>query len=298
MPLGFIPPKSKITSRRRTGGQRKPMSTIMNRQGMVSDVQGFQDMVRSQSPQQIFGMNDEEAKDYTFKPGFTSVRGIPVAAREPVLKKEPPVGLGDNFLEAREQTGSFGNLLEKAISSKNIRSRMSPLSPSSHKGFIGDASSTVEAMMGSKDIGEFVEFKTQTDQLFQRYRSAITGAQAAVKELQLLRPLFPKTTDPPSIYFSRSLAALEDMKRNDLLISDYVKKQNFMSRGFEGEFPVDIEGTRQRALATGISVGSESNSGGIELERKQALEVIEKGGDPKKVAAIFKQRTGLELYGR
>lgn len=64
-----------------------------------------------------------------------------------------------------------------------------------------------------EDKERFNEFFTENETAFQKLRKAITGAQASFQELQALRPLVPSTSDVPSVYLAKLMAARESSRR-------------------------------------------------------------------------------------
>lgn len=60
--------------------------------------------------------------------------------------------------------------------------------------------------------GEFAAFKAETKKFFQQYRKVITGAQASYREISILEPIFPKTSDRPEVFIAKLKAARRSLE--------------------------------------------------------------------------------------
>ncbi|MBU2052574.1 hypothetical protein KKH13_05195 [Patescibacteria group bacterium] len=170
------------------------------------------------------------------------------------LNRPLPEAAESTMRLGRTQAVNLGKNVNQLIGSKNLQKRTSPFNLSAHSGFIGNTALQLEGLMNTSDVSEFASFKSGTEQLFQQYRKYITGVQAGFPELQMLQPIFPVSTDPPSNYISKAVQALETMKTNEDTLIDYEKKRGYQMGELEGTFPVDPSEFVTSAQQAGINV--------------------------------------------
>lgn len=174
------------------------------------------------------------------------------------LNRALPENAESTIRLGRQQGVNLKNNLQQYIGSKNLQSRTTPLNPGAWDNAFGNTFLQIQGMMNNSDISQFAEFKSGTQQLFQQYRKYITGVQAGFPELQMLQPIFPIATDPPSIYLGKALQAIKTMKTNEETLVDYESKRGYNMGNLPGSYPVNPDEIRQSALQAGINVHSDN----------------------------------------
>ena len=222
------------------------------------------------------GIPDE---DLYQKPTVTRYRGKMMVQNAPTLK-DPLGGKETGQIEKiRKLHQGLSNNLK--LLTPATKKGMNPFNPAAHRGPIGNTLVSIGSMTGlDPNASNFATFKAETDKVFQGFRSDVTGAQAALKELGWLEPDFPQASDTPDIYISKAQEALKRLKEGEKLLLD-----TYSQRGF-----------RTSALRGG-GLNPLSNGGGIEQARQEAIDAINKGAPGDKVAERFKQKYGVDLNG-
>ncbi len=254
--MAFQPPKSKIPTKFGGDDEQNALQLFMLKQALTS-----------QQIQGEVGSSGQSARDIASQfpnniaPVGSTLTGKGQANIE--LNKPLPEAAESTLRLGRTQASNLKSNLDQLIGSKNLQSRTTPFNPSAHSGFVGNLSLQIEGLRNSPDVSEFASFKSGTEQLFQQYRKYITGVQAGFPELQMLQPIFPTTSDPPSNYVSKALQALDTMKRNEETLLDFESQRGYQVENLKGTFPVNSEDIRSSALQKGIAVsGSVSVTNG------------------------------------
>ena len=94
---------------------------------------------------------------------------------------------------------------------------------------------------------EFVTWKASTQRAFQLYRKWATGVAAGYPELQLLAPNYPKSTDKPDVFISKSFDVMKDIEKNRNILIKNLNKGGYATSAY-GELD---EGQTQQSNQVG-----------------------------------------------
>lgn len=283
------------------------MNTIKQKQNMAAQSPSVQ------NPLQAAGILPDQQKNFKQVPKTVEVGGVPQTIPSAEEKKDIPDGLFEQITGGRATSQLLSDNVDRIIKDKTLRSQIGPFHASTHEGMIGFIGENARSMMKDPTLGSFEEFKSNTQDVFQNYRKFLEGVKGAVGGSGLISPILPQTTDPAEIYVGKAIGALGKMQKNDQILRDTLKGQNYKTGGIEGNYPVaDVESIRNKAVQGGINVARNSDSspslrqpqqqaqtGGVDINKhmQMAKEAIQKGADGKKVAAMFKQETGQDYNG-
>lgn len=163
--------------------------------------------------------------DYILKPVVTRFKGQTRVENVPELK--PPLDAkSTNEIGAfRSTRNNLKNNLN--LMNQNVKKYMNPLDPRSGRSGIGNFALKTQSFAGDKSANDFLTFKAETDKVFQEFRKATTGAQAALKELGWLEPDYPSPSDPPDLYTQKANEAMRRLEEGESLLLDLYSKRGF-----------------------------------------------------------------------
>lgn len=105
----------------------------------------------------------------------------------------------DDLLGMFNKAGGFSQMGVMDIRSRNI-----PLISNLARQRIGKS---------GDEIRRFNQFFSKNEEIFQKLRKTITGAQASFQELKALRPIVPNVSDDPNIYLAKLMAFRNSAQR-------------------------------------------------------------------------------------
>ena len=103
-----------------------------------------------------------------------------------------------NLVNSISSMDGLANLIQ--TNKEQFEEQLGPLKISNFQGGLGELARKVKG----DPILSTLALETETT--FQQVRSAITGAQASARELEILRPLTPQMTDPINIFIAKTMA--------------------------------------------------------------------------------------------
>lgn len=197
---------------------------------------GGSDMPSAEETAQQLGVDPE---DMMTKPEMRTFRGRPYQVNTPTLKPMLPPKEGGQIQSLRSMDQDMRRNI--GMLTPEVQKRMNPLDPRSARGGIGSFILKVESGW-SPSAREYIDFKSQTDQLFQDFRKDVTGAQAALKELGWLAPDYPEPNDPPETYYQKASTAIKKIAEGEQLLLNFYSQQGYrvgdMKKGaLKGDVP-------------------------------------------------------------
>lgn len=187
-------------------------------EGMDSQPQQFY----AESMASQMGVSPE---DLFMKPTVTRFRGqtkvVPTPELKPALDSKSTNELGA-FRSTRQNLQNNLNLM-----TPGVKGFMNPFDPRSGRGGIGQFALKSQSFFGDEQANEFLTFKAETDKVFQEFRKATTGAQAALKELGWLEPDYPMSNDPPDLYTQKANEAIKRMEEGENMLLDLYSQRGF-----------------------------------------------------------------------
>lgn len=229
--------------------QQAMINSIGQKQNMASQSQSLQNPLQS--------ANIPQGQQSMFKaiPKTMEVGGVPQTIPTMEEKKDIPDATMGEITGGRATSQMLANNVDRLINDPTLRGQIGPLHLSTHSGMIGDIGTTLRSLTKDPTLGAFAEFKSNTSDVFQNYRKFLEGVRGAVGGSSLINPILPEMSDPPEVYVGKAVGALNKMQKNDQILQDTFKAQNYKTAGIEGGFPVkDIESIRNKAVGQGINV--------------------------------------------
>ena len=165
-----------------------------------------------------FGIPEEQAPDYYLKPRMVRNRGITSSVLFPERKKD----LSQKTVDEISDLTSTMSDLNKNLKTQEEKNFNSGPGITTRSGAIADI--TAQFFRGP----EFTSWKSDVGRAFQKYRKWATGVAAGYPELNMLAPNFPKTTDTPEVFRTKTLSAMDDMERNKQIFLDHLSKANYV----------------------------------------------------------------------
>lgn len=183
--------------------------------------QGGGGMPTSEQTAETLGVDPD---DIVTTPEMRTFRGQPYQVNTPKLKPMLPPKEGGQIQSIRSMDQDMRRNL--GMMTESVQNQMNPLDPRAARGGIGSFILKVQSGF-DPSAKEYIDFKSQTDQMFQEFRKDVTGAQAALKELGWLAPDFPEPNDPPETYYQKAVTALNKMQEGEKLLLDFYGQQGY-----------------------------------------------------------------------
>ena len=168
------------------------------------------------------GMSEE---DYILKPTITRFKGKASVVNTPTLKDPLDAKSTNELGQFRTTRQNLQKNLE--LINPGVEKRMNPLSYSASRLPGSTMALRLQGAMGDKSANDFATFKAETDKVFQQFRKATTGAQAALKELGWLEPDYPMPSDPPDLYRQKANEAIKRLEDGENLLLDLYSQRGF-----------------------------------------------------------------------
>lgn len=180
------------------------------------------------SPQDIASIANQAGyseEDYILNPTVTRYKGQMRVDNAPQLKPPLDAKSTDELGAFRSTRQNLQNNLN--LMNDNVKKYMNPLDPRSGRSGIGGFALKTQSFFGDKSANDFLTFKAETDKVFQEFRKATTGAQAALKELGWLEPDYPSPQDPPDLYIQKANEAMKRLEEGENLMLDLYSQRGF-----------------------------------------------------------------------
>lgn len=178
----------------------------------------------------INGINYPYPEDITLTPKNSTYKGMVRTTLVPELKDK----VGQSQLK---------DLAEVDSTVSDLQKNMDTLKKYGFQSGPGYATSTLpgaDIYSQFTKSKEFNTWKSDTGRAFQKYRKWATGVAAGYPELQMIAPNFPKVTDKPDVYTSKSISAVDDMNRNKQMFLDYLSKAGYRTGELRGNRDVGV----------------------------------------------------------
>lgn len=173
----------------------------------------------------VAGQAGYSEDDYILKPTITRYKGQLRVENAPTLKDPLDAKSTDELGAFRSTRQNLQNNLN--LMNQNVKDYMNPLDPRSGRSGIGNFALKTQSFFGDQSANDFLTFKAETDKVFQEFRKATTGAQAALKELGWLEPDYPSPSDPPDLYTQKANEAMRRLEKGESLLLDLYSQRGF-----------------------------------------------------------------------
>ena len=172
---------------------------------------------------------DPVKKDLT---PVTSDKGTISTKQAEVLRKENAPQRPKNLTTAEtnavlslESSGvRLAGLKNQVETDPEISQLLGPLSPEARSNLVRQLANDAK----------FAKFASGALKEFNQYRKQITGAAASFPEIKLLEPTYPQLTDPPDVFVSKAVQALDDIDTNRGILKQLFESQGKVYPSFKG----------------------------------------------------------------
>ena len=224
------------------------------------------------SPSNVQSISEEAGMspdDYIMKPTVTRFKGKTSVVNTPALKDPLDAKSTDELGAFRTTRQNLKNNLDM-MNQEGIKNRMGPLLAGKYSASRMPGSNAflgIQTMGGDKGAANFATFKAETDKVFQQFRKATTGAQAALKELGWLEPDYPSPTDPPELYTQKANEAIKRLDEGENMLLDLYSQRGYRVGGLRsGMNPIQQAASNQSGSSDPRTMYNQLRSQGVSPE--------------------------------